>query len=165
LSGAQAGQITFFDLAVVCHNFKGHWGKHQRDVWLYATWGLKHRPLSWTRETYRRRFGIKASYHQVHQAKIRTSRRNPVLRLLFVGVALVLSNVWAWLLAEVVAQPRHGGRRPHAASVQLNRMLLWLLVQVTEHYQPLRGIDAYRDLYEVTHEFGIIFNYCIWEFR
>jgi putative transposase len=55
-----------------------------------------------------------------------TSGRNPVLRLLFVGVALILRHVWVWLHAEVVAQPRRGGRRLHAASLRLNRMLLWL---------------------------------------
>jgi hypothetical protein len=93
-----------FDLAVVCHNLKGRWGKHQREAWLYATWGLKHRPLVWIREVYRTRFGIEASYRQVHQAKIKTSSRNPILRLLFVGVALILRNVWVWLHAEVASR-------------------------------------------------------------
>jgi len=158
LSSAQDGQITF-DLAVVCHNLNGRWGKHQREAWLYATWGVRHRPLGWIRQAYRSRFGIEASYRQVHQAKIKTSSRNPVLRLLFVGVALVLRNVWVWLHAEVVAQPRRGGRRLHATSLRLNRMLLWLVVEVARHYQLLRGVDAYCDLYEVAHEFGIIFNY------
>lgn len=158
LSSATDGQVSF-DLAVVCHNFNGRWGKHQREAWLYATWGLKHRALNWVRETYRRRFGIETSYRQVHQAKIKTSSRNPVLRLLFVGVALVLRNVWVWLHAEVVAQPRRGGRQLHAASLRLNRMLCWLVVEVARHYRLLRGIDVYRDLYEVAHEFGIIFNY------
>jgi putative transposase len=158
VSSAKDGQVSF-DLAVVCHHLKGRWGKHQREAWLYATWGLKHRPLSWVREAYRRRFGIEASYRQVHQAKIKTSSRNPVLRLLFVGVALVLRNVWVWLHAEVVAQPRRGGRRLHAVSLRLNRMLLWLVVEVARHYRLLRGVEVYRDLYEVAHEFGIIFNY------
>ena len=158
LSSAQDGQITF-DLAVVCHNLNGRWGKHQREAWLYATWGVRHRPLSWIREAYRSRFGIEASYRQVHQAKIKTSSRNPVLRLLFAGVALVLRNVWVWLHAEVVAQPRRGGRRLHTASLRLNRMLLWLVVEVARHYRLLPGVEVSRDLYEVAHEFGIIFNY------
>jgi putative transposase len=95
----------------------------------------------------------------VHQAKIKTSSRNPVLRLLFAGVALVLRNVWVWLHAEVVAQPRRGGRRLHTASLRLNRMLLWLVVEVARHYRLLPGVEVSRDLYEVAHEFGIIFNY------
>ena len=36
LSSAKDGQVTF-DLAVVCHNLQGCWGRHQRDAWLYAT--------------------------------------------------------------------------------------------------------------------------------
>jgi hypothetical protein len=55
-----------------------------------------------------------------------TSGRHPVLRLLFVGVALILRYVWVWLHAEVVVQPRRGGRRLHAASLWLNWLLLWL---------------------------------------
>jgi hypothetical protein len=55
-----------FDLAVVCHNTRGHWERHQREALLYATWGIKHRSLSWIRATYRGRFSIESSYRQVH---------------------------------------------------------------------------------------------------
>ena len=158
LSSAQEGSVTF-DLAVVCHNLKGRWGKHQREAWLYATWGLKNRPLVWIREVYRTRFGIEASYRQVHQAKIKTSSRNPILRLLFVGVALVLRNVWVWLHAEIIAQPRRGRRHLQGASLRFNRMLLWLVVEIAQHYQLLRGIAVYHDLDKIAYEFGIIFNY------
>ena len=48
-------------------------------------------------ETYRQRFGIETSYRQMEQARIRTSTRDPLLRLLYVGVALILRNLWAWL--------------------------------------------------------------------
>lgn len=158
LSSAKDGRVSF-DLAVVCHNLKGRWGKHKREAWLYATWGLKHRPLAWIREVYRTRFGIETSYRQVHQAKIKTSSRNPILRLLFVGVALILRNVWVWLHAEVIAQPRRGRRHLRAASLRLNRMLLWLVVEIAQHYQLLRGIAVYHDLDQTAYEFGIIFNY------
>jgi hypothetical protein len=39
------------------------------------------------------------------------------------------------------------------------RMLVWLVVEVAQHYRLLRGIAVYRDLYEVVQEFGITFNY------
>ncbi len=158
VTSAQDGHVTF-DLAVVCHNLKGRWGRHQREAWLYATWGVKHRPLRWIRQTYRSRFGIESSYRQVHQAKIKTCSRNPVLRLLFVGVAFILRNVWVWLHAEVIAQPRRGGRRLAPASLRFARLLLWLLVEVAQHYRLLREIDVNRDMYEVAQEFGVIFNY------
>src|SRR5262245_26580547 len=93
LKSSQDGHVTF-DLAVVCHHTRGQRGRHQREALLYATWGRMHRPLSWIRATYRSRVGIESSYRQSHQARIRTSSRNPALRLLFMGVALVLRNVW-----------------------------------------------------------------------
>lgn len=37
-------------------------------------------------EMYRQRFGIEASYRQMNQVRTRTASRNPVLRLLFVGL-------------------------------------------------------------------------------
>ena len=37
------------------------------------------------------------TYRQLHQARIRTSTRDPALRLLYVGIALILRNVWVWL--------------------------------------------------------------------
>jgi hypothetical protein len=148
-----------FDLAVVCHNTRGQRGRHQREALLYATWGLKHRALSWIRAAYRRRFGIESSYRQAHQARIRTSSRKPALRLLFLGVALVLRNVWVWLHAEVMAQPQRGARylRPH--SLRFTRLLLWLTMEVAKHYRLLKEIPVYRDLYERAQAFGIVFNY------
>lgn len=158
LKSSQDGSVEF-DLAVVCHNTRGHRGRHQREALLYATWGLKHRPLSWIRTTYRSRFGIESSYRQSHQARIRTSSRKPALRLLFMGVALVLRNVWVWLHAEVMAQPQRGARQLRPQLLRFARLLLWLLMEVARHYRLLREISVYRDLYERAQAFGIVFNY------
>ena len=158
LKSAQEGHVDF-DLAVVCHNTRGQRGRHQREALLYATWGVTHRPLSWIRATYRRRFGIESSYRQSHQARIRTSSRKPALRLLFMGVALVLRNVWVWLHAEVMAQPQRGARQLRPQSLRFARVLLWLLMEVARHYRLLRNIPVYHDLYERAHVFGIVFNY------
>ena len=158
LKSAQEGHVDF-DLAVVCHNTRGHRGRHQRAALLSATWGVTHRPLRWIRTTSRSRFGIESSYRQVHQARIRTSSRNPVLRLLFVGVALVLRKVWVWLHAEVMAQPQSGAKPLRPASLRFARLLLWLLMEVAHHSRLLRNVPVYRDLYERANAFGIIFNY------
>jgi putative transposase len=158
LKSSKEGQVIF-DLAVVCHNTRGQRGRHQREALLYATWGLTHRPLHWIRATYRSRFGIESSYRQSHQARIRTSSRKPVLRLLFMGVALVLRNVWVWLHAEVMAQPHRGSRQLRPPSLRFARLLLWLLMEVARHYRLLRSIPVYHDLYERAQAFGIIFNY------
>jgi hypothetical protein len=158
LKSAKEGHVNF-DLAVVCHHTRGHRGRHQREALLYATWGRKHRPLSWIRATYRSRFGIESSYRQSHQARIRTSRRKPALRLLFMGVALVLRNVWVWLHAEVMAQPQRGARQLRPQSLRFARLLLWLMMEIARHYRLLRKIPVYHDLYERAQAFGIVFNY------
>jgi len=45
-------------------------------------------------ERYRQRFGIEASYRQMNQVRARTASRNPVLRLLLVGLAFILFNLY-----------------------------------------------------------------------
>jgi putative transposase len=52
-------------------------------------------------EMYRQRFGIEASYRQMNQVRTRTASRNPVLRLLFVGLAFVLFNLYIALRQHV----------------------------------------------------------------
>jgi hypothetical protein len=158
VSSAKDGQVTF-DLAVVCHNLQGRWGRHQREAWLYATWGVKDRSLAWIRQTYRSRFGIESSYRQVHQAKIKTSSRNPVLRLLFVSVAFVMRNVWVWLHAEVIAEPRRGARKLQPASLRFARLLLWLVFEIAKHYRLLQEVLVGHDIGKVAQDFGLVFNY------
>jgi hypothetical protein len=101
-------------------------GPRRREVWVYAFWGIQPSSLTWLRETYRLRFGIESSYRQVHQARIRTSTRQPLLRLLYVGVALLLRNLWVWLHWEILAARRRGRRRVDLTRLPFRAMLLWL---------------------------------------
>jgi len=120
-----------FAVCVKCRNRRGERGKHGREALVYA-FGGRHTPCSSpqeVKETYRRRFGIETSYRQMHQARIRTSTRDPLLRLLYVGVALILRNVWVWLHWQALAQPRRGGRRIDLSQLRFRQMLLWL-----QHY-------------------------------
>jgi len=45
-------------------------------------------------EMYRQRFGIETSYRQMNQVRARTTSRNPAIRLLFVGLAFILFNLY-----------------------------------------------------------------------
>jgi hypothetical protein len=74
------------------------------------------------RQTDRLRFGIESSYRQLQQACIRTCTGDP----LFVGVALILRNVWVWLHWEVLAHPRRGGRRIDLHPLSFRSLLSWL---------------------------------------
>jgi putative transposase len=94
-------------------------------VFLYACWGL-HAAPAWVKAVYRRRFGIETSYRQMNRARIRTTTRRPALRLLFVGVALLLRNLWAWLHWTALAQRRRGSRRVQLERLRFATLLLWL---------------------------------------
>lgn len=45
-------------------------------------------------EMYRQRFGIETSYRQMNQVRARTTSRNPVVRLLLVGLAFIIFNLY-----------------------------------------------------------------------
>src|SRR3954470_3927317 len=114
-------------ICVKCRNYRGQWKRHGRRALVYAYWG--YRPLSpgAVFTTYRLRFGIETSYRQMHEGRIRTTTRNPTVRLLYVGIALVLRNVWVWLHYTVLARPRRGGRVIALERLRWETLLLWLL--------------------------------------
>ena len=45
-------------------------------------------------ELYRHRFGIETSYRQMNQVRARTTSRNPAVRLLLVGLAFIIFNLY-----------------------------------------------------------------------
>jgi len=81
--------------------------RHQKrpERLVYACWGLNSKQWSaaQVREAYRRRFGIEVSYRQLGQCLAKTSSGNERVRLLLVGMALFLCNLWSWLHSEVFA--------------------------------------------------------------
>ena len=95
------------------------------------------------REQYRKRFGIESSYRQMNQARIRTCARDPVLRLLFVGIALVLRNVWVWLHYTYFAEKDGPEPTLHLEMLRLKRMLRWIaqIVERTLHTGDLFCVD------------------------
>jgi hypothetical protein len=126
LTDAPHRRVTV-QICVRCRNPRGQRRRHGRQPWVYAYWGLAPTSPTWVSETYRRRFGIETTYRQLHQARIRTSTRSPLLRLLYVGIALILRNVWVWLHLRVLAKRQPGGRRIDLALLRFQRMLLWLV--------------------------------------
>src|SRR5918992_704335 len=59
----------------------------------------------------------------------------------------VLRNIWAWLHAEVMVQPRRGTLHLRPALLRLDRQLMWLMLEVAKHYRLWRHMPTYRDLY------------------
>jgi hypothetical protein len=124
-----AGRKARFAVCVKCRNRRGERGRHGREALVYALGGMQPSSYQWVKDTYRSRFAIETSYRQMNQARIRTCTRDPLLRLLYVGVALVLRNVWVWLHWEVLAERRRGRRRIDLGRMTFRQMLLWL-----QHY-------------------------------
>ncbi len=129
----------------ICVAYKSYTNRktHKRNnkKLLFAAWGVKRSPRA-TCELYRRRFGIESSYRQLQQARIRTCTRDPKLRLLFVGVALVLRNVWVWLHATRLADP---GGELRLERLRFRRLLEWLAMyaysQLHDNSPPYVVID------------------------
>ena len=113
-------------LAIVCRNYRGQRGRHGRRTQLYAYWGITPGSSEWVYETYRKRFGIETSYRQMNEVRIRTANRSPQWRLLFVGLALLLRNVWVWCHFEWLAQRRGRGVILRDELLRLGELLLWL---------------------------------------
>jgi len=114
-----------FQVVVAYKSFKHHRTKKRRNKkLLYAVWRVSGSPVE-IRERYRKRFGIETSYRQLREARIRTCTRNPLLRLFFVFVALVLRNVWAWLHWTYFVE-RGTEPTPHLERLRFRRMLNWI---------------------------------------
>lgn len=123
------GRLATVGICVVCGSFakRGKPGRPQTLV--YAYWGFRPRSCAWVRETYRVRFAIETTYRQMNQARIRTCTRDPLLRLLFVGLALILRNVWVWLHWMCLAVSHGGWVELRLEQLRFRRLLLWL-----QHY-------------------------------
>src|SRR6202035_2717538 len=126
---------------------KRPWSKQRPSrVLVYACWGLRGRDpdwvdqmyqsrrVEWIRQTYRGRFGIETSHRQLNQGRGWTTSRCTVRRLLLVGLALLLRNVWARLHLVVLAQRCRGGPRLDSEALHLATLLDWLADALKEGF-------------------------------
>ena len=133
-------------ICVKCRNYRGEWKRHGRTALVYAYWGYRPRSPESVFTIYRLRFGIETSYRQLHKSRIRTTSRRPEVRLLFVGIALVLRNLWVWLHATVLSRPRRGGRELVLSRLTWRTLLLWLLHVAEEMFGVADEVRVEREL-------------------
>jgi Transposase DDE domain len=93
--------------------------KRRTQKLLFAVWKKRGSPTE-IREIYRRRFAIETSYRQLNQSRARTTSRDPLYRLLLVGLALLLRNLWQWL-TRLAEQQRTRQRRQGTTLTRLPR--------------------------------------------
>lgn len=121
------GRRATVRICVSCGNYQGRWKRHGRRPFVYAFWGFQPAAPTGVRHLYRRRFGIESSYRQMHQGRGRTCSHCLPLRMLLVGIALVLRNLWVWYHAQVLARRLPGGGLElHLDRLRLRTLLLML---------------------------------------
>lgn len=91
-------------------------------------------------DNYRRRFGIESSYRIKNLCRIQTTNKNPIIRLLFIGVSFILVNIWLNLLWRKVSSPRRGGRLIHRELFTFKQMLSFLRQAIDKLYQVIDAI-------------------------
>jgi DDE family transposase len=133
-------------ICVKCRNYRGERKRHGRQRLIYAYWGFQPSSPDAVFTTYRLRFGIESSYRQMHEGRIRTTTRRPEVRLLYVGIALVLRNLWVWLHYTLLSMPRRGGRVILLERLRWETLLLWLLHVVEETFGVADVAHTERDV-------------------
>lgn len=110
--------------AVVLRRYhKGRYGKHGIQWFAHAISGLpRHLPLAQVFEWYRRRLGIETSYRQMNHLRARTTSRSPVLRLLLVGLAFSLVNLYLTLRRAFVVGPAPDANPNTGLPLSLDRL-------------------------------------------
>ncbi len=94
LNSPKHGQLKI-DAVVVKKYSKGRFKRKGARWFAYAVGRLpKSVEAHHVFEMYRRRFGIETSYRQMNQVRARTTSRNPAVRLLLVGLAFVIFNLY-----------------------------------------------------------------------
>ena len=107
------------DVVIACH-YAGRKSKrrpkkkkHGLKHYAYAVNGVAHRSPQAISAAYRRRFSIESGYRQLHQVRARTCSRHTGLRMLLVGLALLLVNLYVLLRATWTHLTYYGRRVCH----------------------------------------------------
>ena len=100
-----------FPIWIACRYSKGRHGKHGVQMLPYAVIGDCKSGVLEISDEYEHRFGIESSYRLMNQARARTSSRNVSFRLLLVGIAFTLVNLWVYLkwFAVTISRRRETG--------------------------------------------------------
>jgi len=118
------GKTATVGICVACGNFAGKWNRRGRRTFVYAYWGFQPGSPQWVRQTYRTRFAIETTYRQMNEARVRTCTRNPLLRLFFFGLAMILRNVWVWFHLTTLCERQGRRLTMHLERLRFRDMLL-----------------------------------------
>ena len=132
------GSVTF-EVCVVGTYYKGKHGRHGVGYLAFAVYKVPI-PIRAIPEDYKKRFGIETSYRLKNLSRIRTSNKNPVARLLFVGIAFLLVVLWIYLLWTYISKPRKGGRLLYPKLFDFKTMLNFLRQSIDQKHSIKEAI-------------------------
>ena len=117
----------------ICVGYRCHRNREDRrrvrQKLLFAAWQVHGSPTA-IREHYRLRFGIETSFRQMRQARIHTCTRSPLLRLVFLALALTLRNLWVWIHQMRLAEGAGDSLTLHLERLRFKRMLDWIVHEI-----------------------------------
>jgi putative transposase len=133
------GESVSFDLWIICKYSKGKRKKQGLEYYVYVVHQVKI-SLFFIYKDYRKRFGIESSYRLKNLCRIKTTTKKPTLRLLFVGIAFILVNIWVNLLWKKISYSRKGGRLVSRELFPLKQMLAFLRQAIDRIFQVVEMI-------------------------
>lgn len=137
--GNNQGDSVEFDLWIVCRYRRGKRNKRGIEYFAYVVFKPSVK-LASIHDDYRLRFGIESSYRIKNLCRIKTTNKNPIVRLLFIGISFILVNIWVNLLWRKVSSPRRGGRLIHQELFTFKQMLFFLRQATDKLYQVIDAI-------------------------
>ncbi len=126
-------EVTF-SLWIVCKYRSGKRGKFGIEYLAYVVYKVDI-SLDYIYQDYRKRFGIETSYRLKNICRIRTTTKNPIIRLLFVGISFLLVNIWIYILWSKISKPRRGSRLVYHSLLTLKQMLGFLSNVINRIYE------------------------------
>ena len=143
MKSSRTGATVTLPIHAVTTYSKGRLGKNKAIKYLFAS-SSSHPPLSRMLGEYRLRFGIESSYRLLSKSRIRTSTRDPKLRVLYVATSLLLVNSWVDKKWTNLSTPRRGpgGRTVHEDLLPYPRFLAMLQYILERKYEFILAVEV-----------------------
>ncbi|MEH2172778.1 MAG: hypothetical protein V7K45_07885 [Nostoc sp.] len=77
---------------------------------------------------------IESSYRMKNQCRIKTTIKNPTIRLLFVALAFLIINIWIYLVWHYLSRLKRSTRQVFSHLFTLKQMLEFLRQAVDRNY-------------------------------
>ncbi len=129
------------DVALTRKYSKGRYRRKRSKWFAYVMYRIRTQPLQ-IFQFYRRRFGIESSYRQMNRVRARTSSTNPALRLLFVGVAFLILNLWVVLKRQWRCDVHRQGTRQNHRGLTVLRLCHFLIRAIERRLRTVEAIPT-----------------------